>query len=116
MKKIIAITIVFGAILMSCNNNKSKINTEVPITTEHPVTENLGVKCYESLLNSDTVSMQLNINANNEVNGKLTNIPYQKDRNEGTIVGFVYGDTIIVEYTFTSEGKSSVRELAFLKK
>src|SRR6187402_362322 len=101
MKKLILISIVSGVILVSCNN-KAKVNSEVPIAPQVPVTETLGNKCYLSLVNNDTVLMQLNINVNNEVNGKLTYIPYQKDKNEGTIVGNIKEDTLIADYTFTS--------------
>lgn len=41
--------------------------------------------------------MELNINTNNEVNGKLAYSFYQKDRNEGTIVGNIKGDTLIAD-------------------
>src|SRR6188474_1767549 len=115
MKKLILLATILETILISCNN-KAKVNTEIPAAPEVPVTETLGNKCYLSIVNNDTVSMQLNINVNNEVNGKLTYIPYQKDKNEGTIVGNIKGDTLIADYTFTSEGKSSIREVAFLKK
>jgi len=116
MKKVILISVAFVAILMSCNN-KAKVNSEIPAAPPVPVTETLGNKCYASLDNKDTISMQLNINVNNEVNGKLTYITYHKDKNEGTIVGNIKGDTLIADYTFTSpEGKSSIREVVFLKK
>lgn len=115
MKKLNLILIAFGTIFISCNN-KAKVNSEIPVSPPAPVTETLGVKCYSLLANRDSVSMQLNINANNEVNGKLTYIPYQKDKSEGTIVGNIKGDTLIADYTFTSEGKSSVRQVVFLKK
>lgn len=115
MKKILLLATIFGTLLISCNN-KAKVNTEIPVAPAPPVTETLGNKCYLSLVDNDTVSMELNINANNEVNGKLTYKIYQKDKNEGTIVGNIKGDTLIANYTFTSEGKSSIREVVFLKK
>ena len=115
MKKLILISTVLGVLFLSCNKT-GKVNTSIPVAPQVPVTETLGHKCYLSLANKDTVSLQLNINVNNEVNGKLTYTPYQKDKNEGTIVGNIKGDTLIADYTFTSEGKSSIREVVFLKK
>jgi hypothetical protein len=109
------LTAVLATIIISCNN-KAKVNTEIPVAPAVPVTETLGDHCYSSIANNDTVVMQLNINVNNEVNGNLTYKPYQKDKNEGTIVGNIKGDTLIADYTFMSEGKSSVREVVFLKK
>ena len=38
------------------------------------------------------------------------------DKNAGTIAGEMRGDTLIANYTFTSQGKQSVREVVFLKK
>ena len=115
MKKTIVLTALIAINLISCNN-KAKVNTEIPKAPPVPVTETLGNKCYLSIVNNDTVSMQLNINVNNEVNGKLTYILFQKDKNEGTIIGNIKGDTLIADYTFTFEGKSSIREVVFLKK
>ena len=109
------ITAVWGIVFMSCNN-KAKVNTDIPVAPAVPVTESLGDHCYSSIANNDTITMRLNINVNNEVNGELTYIPYQKDKNEGTLVGNIKGDTLVADYTFMSEGKSSVREVVFLKK
>jgi len=39
-----------------------------------------------------------------------------KDKNTGTLQGQVRGDTIFADYTFWSEGKQSVRQVAYLKK
>lgn len=111
MKKVILLTAMFGTILISCTN-KSKVDV-VPVTPEIPVTESLGEKCYVALANQDTITMTFTVNTSNEVNGKLTYSLNQKDKNEGTIVGTIKGDTLIADYTFMSEGVSSVREVAF---
>jgi hypothetical protein len=41
---------------------------------------------------------------------------FGKDSNTGTIQGQIKGDTIFAEYTFLSEGRESVREIALLRK
>ena len=41
---------------------------------------------------------------------------FEKDKNNGIFEGELHGDTLIAEYTFTSEGKESIRQVAFLKK
>jgi hypothetical protein len=115
MKKVILLMTVLGTVLMSCNN-KSKVNTVISVTPRVPPTETLGDKCFLSVVDKDTVAMELNINVNNEVNGKLRYSFYQKDKNEGTIIGNIKGDTLFADYTFVSEGVSSIREVAFLKK
>jgi hypothetical protein len=40
---------------------------------------------------------------------------FEKDRNTGTLKGQMNGDTLFATYTFMSEGKESVRNVAFLK-
>jgi hypothetical protein len=39
----------------------------------------------------------------------------ERDRNNGTLQGTIKGDTLIADYTFSSEGMVSVRQVAFLK-
>jgi hypothetical protein len=46
----------------------------------------------------------------------LTYNIFEKDGNMGSLRGRVIGDTILAAYTFQSEGVTSVREVAFLKK
>lgn len=46
--------------------------------------------------------------------GHLTYDFYEKDKNEGTIAGELNKDTLIADYTFRSEGTTSIREVAFL--
>jgi hypothetical protein len=60
--------------------------------------------------------LSFNINSHQEVNGKLSYNLYGKDKNEGTLIGNMKGDTLIADYTFLSEGISSIREVAFLQK
>ncbi|MDR7210558.1 hypothetical protein [Flavobacterium piscis] len=75
-----------------------------------------GNQCYASTANNNTIWMSFNVNSNQEVNGKLSYSLYGKDKNEGTLIGNIYGDTLIADYTFDSEGVSSVRQVAFLQK
>ncbi|AYN06528.1 hypothetical protein [Flavobacterium sp. 140616W15] len=115
MKKIIAIISIFTLVLVSCKKNESE--EIVPNTVESgEVKESVGKQCFELVVNNDTIAMTLNTNSHNEVNGELVYKIYEKDKNEGTIIGNIKGDTLIADYTFKSEGVSSVREVAFLKK
>ena len=41
---------------------------------------------------------------------------FEKDKNSGTVSGMFKGDTLYADYTFQSEGTSSVRETVFIKK
>jgi hypothetical protein len=115
MKKIILIIGVVALVLVSCK--KDKPDEIVPSTVESgTIKESVGKQCFQSVVNNDTVAMVLNTNSHNEVNGELIYKIYQKDKNVGTIIGNIKGDTLIADYTFKSEGVSSIREVAFLKK
>lgn len=51
----------------------------------------------------------------NKVSGHLSYNYADKDDNSGTILGEYKGDTLYADYTFVSEGKESIREVAFVK-
>jgi hypothetical protein len=46
----------------------------------------------------------------------LTYLFFEKDKNNGTLVGQMVGDTLRANYTFMSEGKESSRDIVFLRK
>lgn len=50
------------------------------------------------------------------VEGELTYYVREKDSNRGTIVGTMRDDTLFGEYTFQSEGITSIREVAFIRR
>lgn len=114
MKKSIVIITALAGFIAACQNKtpEQKIDSlaKAPDTA---VTENR--MCYTYLKQKDTVSLSLT-KVGNAVTGELNYNFYEKDKNSGTMAGTVKGDTILAEYTFNSEGKSSVREVAFLQK
>lgn len=69
--------------------------------------------CYASFSGKDTILLKIEVFPN-VVNGILKYHIREKDKNEGTIEGKFAGDTLFADYTFSSEGKTSVREVAFL--
>ncbi len=73
-----------------------------------------ALQCYQYIKNRDTATLSLKTE-DNKITGTLGYNLYEKDKNSGTIAGMVRGDTIIANYTFQSEGQTSVREVAFLK-
>jgi hypothetical protein len=115
MKKVIVSGLVFLSVLVSCKKEK-EVETKPDITEEIVVFETVSEECYRAIIKKDTVSMTLNIKGNKIRSGKLSYKFFEKDKNEGTIVGQLKGDTLIADYTFMSEGVSSVRQVAFLKK
>jgi hypothetical protein len=118
MKKISALTIILVVIFISC---KKVITLSPPQIEPNPpkeaeLVEPAGDQCYTSRLNGNIVALSFNVNSNQEVNGKLSYNITGKDKNEGTIIGNMKGDTLTADYTFMSEGISSVREVVFLQK
>lgn len=105
--------IVIIASLSSCMKNK-KEGVVAPIA-EAPM-ETTTKECYQAIIEKDTVTLTVDVNSVNEFKGELDYSYAQKDKSFGTILGNVKGDTIFADYTFQSEGKTSIRELVFLKK
>lgn len=118
MKKLLAISTLILTVFISCK--KTTTTEPVQITPNPPkeaeIAEPAGNQCYASKANNSTIELSFNVNSHQEVNGKLHYDISGKDKNEGTIVGNMKGDTLIADYTFMSEGVSSVREVAFLQR
>ncbi|RZJ34044.1 MAG: hypothetical protein EOO51_11335 [Flavobacterium sp.] len=108
MKKCLAL---FSAliVLAAC---KGKEETEAPKDEQQKPKEKL---CYALESKGDTIRLSLIQNANN-VTGELLYSLKEKDRNEGTVSGIFVGDTLYADYTFRSEGTTSVREIIFVKR
>ncbi|MBK0369130.1 hypothetical protein [Flavobacterium agrisoli] len=107
--------ILFAIIVSSCKKDE-KDNLVVPPTAVEAPMETKKIECYQAVVEQDTILLTLDVNSVNDFNGELTYSYYQKDKSFGTLLGNVRGDTIFADYTFQSEGKTSVREMAFLKK
>jgi hypothetical protein len=74
-----------------------------------------GPQCYAHTTATDTIRLTLQ-NTQPTVTGQLTYHYFEKDRNRGTISGTMHGDTLLADYTFQSEGTTSVRQVAFLRR
>lgn len=115
MKKVILLGFVFVSFLVSCK--KEKEIEEAPSESEKIIIdEQVSRECYRGIINKDTISMTLHIKGNELTSGTLSYIFYEKDKNEGTLIGEIKGDTLFADYTFMSEGITSVRQVVFLKK
>lgn len=101
------------ALLYACNKApvKQEAVEETPVVTEpEALSEIAGSYMYEQ--NGDTVSLHLTVNGET-ASGHLTYALKEKDRNTGTFEGKVENGVLLADYTFNSEGQSSVREVAF---
>jgi len=117
MKSIFPVLGLTALLMASCQGGtakKTQAKIDSTIVTNAKASPD-SVQCYQYIKNRDTATLSLKT-ADNKVTGTLGYNLYEKDKNAGTIAGIVKGDTIIANYTFQSEGKTSVREVAFLKK
>jgi hypothetical protein len=113
MKKKIFTLIIITGILFSCNNSNT-LNTNQDSTIEKTSINGLsGSHCYSYEKNKDSVTLVISISGTT-VTGKLNYNLFEKDANSGTINGMLKNDTLVADYTFTSEGTQSVREVEFL--
>jgi hypothetical protein len=104
--------------IASCQNKPADTvnQTADSVTkTTDVVAQTTDVSCYAYTKNRDTVMLTIKTTGD-QVAGDLAYKIYEKDRNMGTVSGKLHGDTLLLDYTFASEGAQSVREVAFLKK
>jgi len=127
MNKRLLLVLLPTCVFAACNNQ----DTQAPATGEKDsasvvATDTASAKmdtsldaanssCYTQVTDKDTVTLHL-VMADGKVSGDLQYRLFEKDMNTGTITGKFKGDTLVADYTFFSEGKTSVREVAFLKK
>ncbi len=99
--------------LVACNNSQSDkpavINT--PVEAAQPSDLN---GCYGYKTDKVTISLQART-IGDTVTGTLIYNYAEKDDNTGTLKGAFRGDTLFADYTFTSEGIETVREVAFVR-
>ena len=102
--------------LAACNGHTSQ-NIDQQAATPSSVTPSAptGPQCYAYTAGKDTVRLTLQT-TQPTVAGQLTYNYFEKDRNKGTISGTMHGDTLLADYTFQSEGTTSVRQVAFLRR
>jgi hypothetical protein len=110
-KRILALALV-SVVFFSCKKTEETVVEDNP----KPEVQEVATKeCYEYVQGNDTIQANLLVQSN-DVSGELTYKLFEKDKNSGAIIGTIHGDTLIADYTFMSEGVSSVRQVAFLRK
>ena len=116
MKKYFLVA-AFATLLAACSSNsETRQVADSAITAETAVVAAAESRtCYVSYKNQDSTYLDLHIKGD-QVSGALNIIPHEKDRNVGTVSGVLEGDTILLDYTFQSEGMQSVRQVAYLQK
>ncbi len=116
MKHYLLSLFALTGMLSSCQNatvTNPKADSIVHAESEHITLP--GQECYSYIKDKDTIALSLHTTSG-KITGDLTYSLYEKDRNYGTISGEMKGDTLLIDYTFDSEGMHSARQIAFLKK
>ena len=70
------------------------------------------INCYEKISNLDTFRLRVEF-FEGRVTGTLAYLFHEKDSNIGDYEGRMHGDTLVADYIFSSEGLTSVRQVAF---
>lgn len=110
MKNKILVVVSVCAVIFSCKKNETPVIEDNPKPQEVVTTE-----CYEYVQGNDTIQASLLVQSGT-VTGDLTYKLFEKDKNSGTLLGKMNGDTLVADYTFLSEGTKSVRQVAFIRK
>lgn len=111
---------LLGIMLCACSNSgtpAASADTTVGAGGSVPSWDSASLAtlpaCFAYQTSNDLVSLKLTT-ITPAVSGDLEYAFMGKDKNAGTIRGEMRGDTLLADYTFQSEGKTSVRQVAFL--
>jgi hypothetical protein len=115
MKNLFLIPFLTLFTLSSCKDEVAD-PIELPIVEELVAVVEPQIICYQGIVKKDTFNLRLKIDKNQEIKGELAYLFFEKDRSNGTFVGKLSGDTLKANYTFTSQGKESSKEIVFLRK
>ena len=115
------ISMLFTASFIGCTSPKSnqtstptdEVKSEQITSNSEQVAQTMLQPCYLATIGKDTALLMINLDSG-RVTGKLNYMFQEKDSNMGEIKGKLSNDTLLVDYTFQSEGKMSVREMTFI--
>ena len=111
----LAFAMLATALFTACQSNKSvQSETDTP-TLDTNIVSATEQHCYQYIKNRDTAKLSF-MTSGKITTGELSYNFAEKDKNKGVIKGEMRGDTLVADYTFSSEGRESIRQVAFLKK
>jgi len=110
-------TLFSFAILLTClySCTQSKKDASVSNVPAADNTENSIKGCYLYTVNKDTFQLAITAVNKNDIEGSIIYNFSEKDDSKGTFNGHFDGDILKGDYTFQSEGNTSVREVIFKK-
>ncbi len=124
-----AFTLFLSTLVMaSCNDTKEE-TTVSSTTVETDTTTTPGeskpapdvstmqptMNCYAGHIGKDSFNLRVE-QFPTAVTGSLRYDFFEKDKNEGDLDGKISGDTLLANYSFSSEGTISTRQVIFLLK
>ncbi len=114
MRKLFAIVLIFVAGCTSSGNEKVDTTggDSAVISPGSATVKNNPQGCYAWKSGKDSAGLNLQVSGT-KVTGTLNYNLFEKDSNKGSITGTMEDDMIVADYTFQSEGMTSVREVVF---
>jgi hypothetical protein len=103
--------ILIGVLLLIFSSCKMRDETQAVQINETEADS----ACYVYVQGRDSIKLSLR-QRQGKIRGDLQFGFYEKDKSYGTIEGEMKGDTLFANYSFTSEGTLSSREVALLKR
>lgn len=119
LKSLSAIFIII--IFCSCKEQNEQTKIAAPAknssisTTGQAERKPESIECFSYARTGDTIFISIRNKEDFFLEGDLVYSLSEKDKNRGSIYGQWKGDSLFADYEFTSEGKTSVREIFFLK-
>lgn len=113
MKKYFNLIVI--VLLITGISCKEQPETKIAPDENVAATQQYEEHCYVYAQNKDTIAVMLT-QSKNLVLGKISYNFFEKDASIGSFEGIIKDDTIFGDYQFEAEGRTSKRELIFLKK
>ncbi len=114
MKNFLLSGALIAIVLFSCNSDDSSHDKPSKKQDEFSI-QIPATACFRSVNGKDTVQLKVETFPN-VITGTLSYQLNEKDKNSGDIEGIRMGDTLLADYSFTSEGIRSTRQVIFLLK
>ncbi|MBE8715243.1 hypothetical protein [Sphingobacterium hungaricum] len=112
ISKIASYFLITG-LFFSCNEQKPKESASTEVASEASLST-AETQNYDYAKNGDTIHLSI-CDTNNMIVGDLVYRLKEKDANIGKIQGEFKDSILFADYTFKSEGVTSVRQVAFKK-
>ncbi|MCF2447688.1 hypothetical protein L0657_27280 [Dyadobacter sp. CY345] len=110
-KSLFPLSVLTAFLLASCNSSPTQNSALDTKSSDRDSTFNI---CYSSILKKDTVMMNA-LMYGDSIKGSLGYKLYEKDENNGSFFGKMFGDTLKAMCTFKTATSESVQQVIFLR-